>query len=276
MPVFLDETERKAVKAHPAATRYLRALVQRVARRAKWPGLVGPDTTVEWWHCAAEYLTDAAMAQALAPEPGVATWLRDAALSVARRGEDEWIGPPFRDHGEPKCGHLETAHLAWAVAVVLDLAGDIFPAAEQEELRAALRQHGMPLCLEWLRRSSSLTNWRCILTAGLAVPAAVLGDAEHLAAAKRQFAVCTQAFQPDGSYGESLQYGGYALSITASGCCAIRATPATGACSAPPTSLRACTTPARSKRRFRPTANQPAPCRERTCWSSPRTWRRES
>jgi hypothetical protein len=176
-------------------------------------GLTDASTdAVEWWHCASEYLTDAAMAHALKPDAQLALWLRTQTLAIARRPVGDWVGPDFRDHDtRPPVGHLETAHLSWTLAVVLDLAGQIFTEDERAEIAAALREKGIALCRCWLERARTLTNWRCILLAGVAVPAAVLDLDEDIAFAVGLFPACADAFQADGSYGESLQYGNYAM-----------------------------------------------------------------
>lgn len=151
------------------------------------------------------------MAHALKPAPPLGVWLRETALAVARRPEDDWIGPPFRDHAaRPAAGNLETAHLTWGLAAVLDLAEEIFTESERRELCDALRDKGIALCRRWLDRNDHLTNWRCMMNAGVAVAAAVLNDREALAGTREEFLRCQDAFQPDGSYGESLQYGNYA------------------------------------------------------------------
>ena len=54
-----------------------------------------------------------------------------------------------------------------------------------------------------------LANWRGILTSGVVVAAAVLGDEALLDEYVPELSRCALAFQPDGSYGESLQYGNY-------------------------------------------------------------------
>jgi hypothetical protein len=216
MSLFFTDSERKAVTAargdEPLRS-FCWALVSRAERRAASPGLSGRRDTADWWHLAAEYLTDAAMARAILvqPSPPLEAWLRDATLSIARRPVDDWIGPPFRNHAlTPPVGHLETAHLTWALAVVLDLAEDLFTESERKEICTALREKGLALCQRWLDANNHLANWRCVLNAGVAVAAAVLDDKAALARASAEFSRCVDIFQSDGSYGESLQYGNYA------------------------------------------------------------------
>lgn len=214
MPIFLTDAERAAILASrdEGLLDHRWNLNARCTRRAAQPGLTGPDTTVEWWHCANEYISDAAMCWALKNDAQIGGWLRAATLEIARRPLADWVGPWFRDHRQdPPCGHLETAHLSWAVATALDLAPGVFTPAEQDELRAVLRDRAMPLCLRWLDTHHHLANWRCILTAGYAVPAAVLDDAAALDRSVELFALAQECLQDDGSSGESLQYGHYAM-----------------------------------------------------------------
>jgi len=188
--------------------RFWAALQWRVSKRVAQPSLLGPDATTAWYYPAAEYLSDAAMYYALQPDQAVARWLRQVTLGIVRMPAYDWTGPAFRDHSEPYVGHLETAHLCWAVASVYDLAREVFPEAEREEIRQAL-QMGAELCGRWLQNNTHLANWRGIMTSGVVVVAAVLEDESTLNAYLPELRLCHQAFQPDGSYGESLQYGNY-------------------------------------------------------------------
>lgn len=214
MPLFLSDHERQAILAsHDEGLLDHRwNLAQRCARRAAHPGLHGPDDDAEWWHCAFDAVSDAAMCWALKQDPAIGGWLRGTVLDLARRSVEDWVGPWFRGHGQdPPCGNLETAHLAWAVATALDLAAEVFTPAEQDELRTVLRDRAMPLCLRWLDTHPRLFNWRCILTAGYVLPAAVLDDEAALDRSADLFALAQECLQEDGSSSESLQYGHYAM-----------------------------------------------------------------
>lgn len=214
MPLFLATEERQGIlqPSLPLVDDYRWALDRRCAKRTRNPGLMTPDTTTEWWHCCAEYVFDASMQHAIKPDPLVDGWLRGVVLDLARRSEDDWVGPWFRNHDSaPALGHLETAHLSWALSLALDLAGDVFTPAEQDELRSVLRQRAIPMCLRFLETTRSLANWRCVLLAGATVPAALLDDRPTLARCASEWRHCVEAFQDDGSYGESLQYSHYAM-----------------------------------------------------------------
>ncbi|MEX2605721.1 MAG: heparinase II/III family protein [Kiritimatiellia bacterium] len=214
MALFLSQTERDHFlslrKKCEVAQGLFWGLNARVSDRAASPGLSDRNTTSDWWHHAGEYLSDAAMMHAYKPNPQLDAWLRAATLEIVRRPIADWVGPWFRNHSADATGHLETAHLSWGVAVVLDLAGDVFTDAERKEIRSGLREKGMELCLRYLQHNQIFMNWRSVLTAGLAVAAAVLGDEGVMQEAKRHYETCCGMFQEDGSYGESLQYGNYA------------------------------------------------------------------
>lgn len=221
---FLTAAERSAIQnqlqtrdsleRQPLLSRFRAALHERVYARVATKGLLGPDATTgtpaaPWYYPAAEYLSDAAMLYAIEPDQRLANWLRTVALDIARTSAYDWAGPAFRDHSEPLTGHLETAHLCWALATAYDLAKGAFSESEQAELRQALADKGIPLCQRWLAANNHLANWRGILTSGVVVAAAVLGDEALLDDYVPELRVCALAFQPDGSYGESLQYGNY-------------------------------------------------------------------
>ena len=215
MSVYLSDEERRTVIAARESgdllvNRFWTALMARTGRRAESPGLLSLGQDAEWWYPAAEYLSDAAMAYALEPNEPLAAWLRDVGLSVARRPEADWVGPWYRDHDtHPAVGHLETAHLCWGLAAVIDLASDAFQPSEQDEIRSALRDKGIVLCRRWLQRNTHLANWRSVLVAGLAAAAAATGDRQSLELATEETLIGAQAYQPDGSYAESLQYSNY-------------------------------------------------------------------
>jgi hypothetical protein len=212
--LFLSATEKQAVlgalaEGDEAFLPFFTALQARVEKRAANPGLLGLNANVQWWYPAAEFVSDAAMLYALAPTEKVAVWLRDVTLGIVRRPESDWVGPWFRDHGQPFRGHLETAHLCWATASAYDLAKDVFTPGEQAEIREGLRQKGLTLCRRWLEHNTHLANWRGIMASGALVAAAALGAEAALEELVAEVVCCAGAFQPDGSYGESLQYGNY-------------------------------------------------------------------
>lgn len=225
--LFLSQSERAGVLASMNCEGFRTqwsALRSRVQARTASPGLPGRGISTAWWYQVAEFLTDAAIIWAVeynaptdsAAQPAtwhhdLSRWIRATTLSIVRRGEEDWVGPYFRDHTRtPRVGHLETAHLTIGVAVVLDVARPLFSDTEISEITAVLRDRAMPLCERWLDFAQRLNNWRCVLGAGLAVAAAVLQDDRRLARARSEYLLCCELFQRDGSYAESLQYADYA------------------------------------------------------------------
>lgn len=211
---FLTAPEKVSIlqrmgEQEPLTSVFFEALRQRVYVRVNARSLHAPEDATAWYYPAAEYLSDAAILYTLRPEPTLAGWIQMNTLTIARATVYDWVGPAFRSHAEPHCGHLETAHLCWALASVLDLAKEVFNEKEIQEIRDALCEKGIPLCRQWLKVNSHLANWRGILTSGMLVAAAVLGEEEILDIAVSEWQTCAKAFQPDGSYAESLQYGNY-------------------------------------------------------------------
>jgi len=214
MHLFISESERsqlleKIGKQEQPVTAFYLALKSRVYERVNRKSLTGADDATSWYYPAAEYLSDAAMLYCLFPEENLGNWLRSVTLDIARASEHDWVGPAFRDHSQPYTGHLETAHLCWALASVLDLAKEVFKENEEAEVKLALGQKGMKLCRQWIMKNSHLANWRGIMLSGLVVSAAVLENTLLLDELIPLLKQCFEAFQPDGSYAESLQYGNY-------------------------------------------------------------------
>ena len=220
MSLFLTTTEKQAVldskNRDPLLTDLFWALQARVRDRAIKPGLMSPDDHVDWWRVVAEYLGDAAMVYAIKPSEETAIWLRDVTLSITRRSALDWTGSSYRtlsikpEEASAK-GYLETTHIVWGLSMVLDLAADVLTADEQQEVKTVLAERGMPMCLKWIEATNHMANWYCVLTSGMAVAAAVLNDEHYLAKSREHLEGCSQVFQPDGTYSESLQYGNYAI-----------------------------------------------------------------
>ena len=214
MRIFITTFERDSILAKlrqkdELTCLFFDALKQRVYERTGRIGLASPEDSTSWYYPAAEYLSDAAMLHCLYPDEKLAAWIKSVTLGIARTSEHDWAGPAFRDHSKPYTGHLETAHLCWALAAVLDLAGEIFTIIEKKEIETALAEKGLELCERWIQKNTHLANWRGIMVSGVVVAAAVLGNEEILDAYIPELQQCAAAFQPDGSYAESLQYGNY-------------------------------------------------------------------
>ena len=212
--LFLTETEKArlvTIASNTPTAALLSAMQERVTKRAAFPNLTDKSATTEWWHHAAEYLTDAALVHAVRPTPAIDAWLRTCVLDIVRRPLADWSGPAFRKYdGGDMVGQLETAHLTWGIGIAYDLASDIFTDTEKAEIKTALQEKGMIPCKRFLDRTNRFHNWNCVLLAGYAVAAAVLEDEKAIAEANAWLPVAADHFQKDGSYGESLQYANYA------------------------------------------------------------------
>lgn len=211
--IFVSESELSAIleginRKDAALTTFYEALQVRVSKRLN-RNLSQLGETTDWYYPAMEYLSDAAMSYLIHPDVKVGNWLRNVLLEMVNRPTYEWVGPEFRDHSEPFTGHLETAHLCWATAIVLDLTPHLFEKSELELIRKSLLDKGIYLCMRWLSKNKHLANWRGIMTSGVVVGAAAIGATDLLDQFVPELSLCGQAFQPDGSYAESLQYGNY-------------------------------------------------------------------
>ncbi|TVQ25493.1 MAG: heparinase [Spirochaetaceae bacterium] len=219
MALFLSEREKDSLRTGERdsfCSDLYWALIRRAEQRASKPGLLSSDDSVDWWRPVGEYLSDAAMAYAVKPSETLSVWIRDVSLSLVRRPFQDWIGPAYRAHDPSKgeagqVGHLETAHMSWALSVVMDLATEVFTQEERSEVEQVVRDRGVALCLRWLETPQKVANWRLVMIAGVSVAAAVLNDRKLIDRAVAELKIGMQCFQPDGSYGESLQYGSYAI-----------------------------------------------------------------
>ncbi len=212
MSIFLTEEERQAIRhpnTDPVLSNLYWGIINRARHGAETPGFQTPETNSQFYHNFLEYATAAITACCLVDDPVLKTRTKHFILETAELPIDEWVGPVFRNHSTPLSGHLETSHLSIGVALALDLLPDLFSEDERKVLETALREKGIPLCREWLRRSGRIANWGSVLLGGVAVPAAVLKDEELLAKVRRMYDLQVQCVQPDGSYGETVQYSGY-------------------------------------------------------------------
>lgn len=214
MSLFLSDIEKTTFQEQSSRsiTKQLYTVMKaRVQRRALRIGLTEPEATTEWWHHVAEVITDAAFIRNIAPTATLDAWLRAVVLDIIRRPAKEWGGPSFRGYGDvDPVGTLETGHLSWSLAMVLDLVPDIFKEHEKDEIEKVLRTHGLDACRRFLEKTDFCHNWNCVLLAGFAATACVLDDSEAIDAAIAWFPLAADHFQTDGSYGESLQYANYA------------------------------------------------------------------
>jgi len=214
--LFLSAQEKQRLKKGLHEGENLCQVFWPLERRARQiceePGWSHRGTTVQWWHAIADYTMTIGGTYALRPSPAKAGWLRETALMIARRSEQDWVGPAFRSHHDSEpVGNLETAHLTCAVVFALDLAPEIFTEAEREELLSCLRDKSIVLCRRWFEQRNRQQNWGMILLSGLTLAAAMLHDDETLDWCAMEYHRRLELFQDDGSYGESLQYASFAM-----------------------------------------------------------------
>ncbi|MFD8153115.1 heparinase II/III family protein [Streptomyces sp. NPDC059720] len=204
------------------------ALVRTIGDRAeRWqrnPTLSVPGELPEWWHVAWERLGDVAFTHALHPDPESARWLRTETLRLCALPVDAWVGPYFRTRTAPLLGALETAHVGLGVAEVLELAPDIFTTREQRDVTDALVDHCLVLCERALRsyerqaelhaksrgeEGTALNNWYLVILDAFGAVSLLTGDDARIGTLPERCAQAARLYNGD-SYGESLQYFGYA------------------------------------------------------------------
>lgn len=225
-PTRLDAA---AVIARAAGSAELRALIGVIMdRAARWTAqqtLAVPGELIDWWHVSWERLGDVAFAQALSPDPARKAWLRDETLRLCALPADDWVGPFFRPRLTPMIGMLETAHVGLGVATVLELCPDLFDPAERASIEATLIDSCLLPCERALvaretgvdvtsaagpeRYQPSLQNWYCVLLDAYGAVALLTGDQDRIAALPERFNRAQGLHNAD-SYGESVQYWGYA------------------------------------------------------------------
>jgi hypothetical protein len=187
------------------------AMKRRCTDRTVVPGIIQPGDTKEWWHLAEDRLEDAAFAYYITGEDRLGNWLHDVVLSISALSADEWVGPWFRPKTNPPVGQLETAHICAAIAMVLDLCGELFTAEEAAGVKNEVRIKGFEACGRFLdnRTDSQKTNWDMVLLDGYASAAALLGDRDALMRVKNEYKNLEGLYNAD-SYGELIGYWDYA------------------------------------------------------------------
>ena len=215
MSIFMTKKELERIRTARNADTQLgtlwRALKMRTYKNTSENTLVQSSDTQQWWHLVWERIRDAASVYAVEPNDTLGIWLHDRVMELAELSEDAWIGPWFRQRTQPPKGALETAHIVNAVSEAYDLCPTLFTDTEKEQIIAALRERGLPMCREFLKsvRKPWINNWFCVIAGGFAAAAVILDDREAVREAVDYYRFCTTFYDADG-YGESLQYGNYA------------------------------------------------------------------
>ncbi len=194
------------------------ALRERTYRNTRYPGLVQPGDTQEWWHLCWERASDAAFVWHVERDEALGKWIRDVAFTIRDTADVEWIGPWFRDSSRPLIGQLETSHICVALCEILDLCDGLFTDEEKASIEVALRIKGMEPCLRYCqkiqREHTHINNWFSVILQGYGVCALYLKDE---AAIENTLAMLRDAYSlyNTDSYGESMQYCNYSSHILA-------------------------------------------------------------
>lgn len=106
--ILLSETELSDIRnsTDNQVCGFLNALRERTKINTAEDTLVQKNDTQEWWHLVCERISDAAFIYRLDRDENVAKWLHSRVLEICALPVDEWIGPWYRDHKEPKTGAL--------------------------------------------------------------------------------------------------------------------------------------------------------------------------
>ncbi|MGC5170084.1 heparinase II/III domain-containing protein [Microbacterium sp. DT81.1] len=215
---------RERSERDPRISRIVEVLIDRARLWASAPTVTQPGELAEWWHVAWERLGDAAFAHAMRPDEQIAEWLRAETRRLLALPVDEWVGPFFRTRTNPPIGALETAHVGLGVAEVLELCPELFDEDEREHIVAGLIEHCLLPCERAVtayegsaRRydesggaeGTPPNNWYMVLLDGFAAISLLSGDADRIATLPGRYRTASSLYNAD-SYGESVQYWGYA------------------------------------------------------------------
>ncbi|GGR53148.1 hypothetical protein GCM10010282_52660 [Streptomyces roseolus] len=215
---------RRRAARDPRVARLVQVITERAARWVSNPTLSVPGELPEWWHVAWDRLGDVAFAHAMGPHEAAARWLHDETLRLCALPVDDWVGPSFRPRPVPPVGMLETAHVGLGVAEVLELASEIFTPDERRVVTEALVDHcllpyerallgserGAELhALSGGEQGTALNNWYMVLLDAFGAVSLLIGDDDRTATLAQRYRTATALYNGD-SYGESLQYFGYA------------------------------------------------------------------
>ena len=208
------EVERlRAAKPESFQAHLYVALRERTYASTRCPGIVQPQDQQEWWHICWERISDAAFVWHMERNVTLGEWIRGVAFWLRDIAAEEWLGPWFRSKSYPLIGSLETAHISVALCEILDLCDGLFTAAEEESLKAALREKGMVPCLRFCERvqreHTHINNWYNVLLMGYGISALFLQDEAAIQNTLRFLQDSYSLYNAD-SYGESLDYSNYA------------------------------------------------------------------
>ncbi|MBU3191015.1 heparinase II/III-family protein [Clostridium bowmanii] len=189
------------------------AMQSRTMSNTKYPGIVQPEDTNEWWHIVWERLSDAAFVQLINPSESLGKWIRSAVLEICDKPVAEWRGPWFRGESNPPVGMLETTHVGVGVIMAIDLCPHLFSDEEHINFKNILKVKCQEPCRRFVdsvvENKDEINNWFVVLLNGFGVASLYLNDTQAIDKAIEYSHIAASLYNED-SYGESMQYSNYA------------------------------------------------------------------
>ncbi|NLC45216.1 MAG: hypothetical protein GX783_13160 [Clostridiales bacterium] len=216
MGFFISDAEIQELQRAPQNSKQqelYRIMKDRTERNTKEDCLVQSSDTQEWYHLVWERMSDATFVWAVERSESLGRWIRNRTLELVRLSQDDWIGPWYRNRGDPKpIGALETSHIALAVCEAHENCNELFTEEELQEIRSAIRDNGMNLCREFCEKTASerkhINNWFVVILNGFGTCALVLDDKEAIEQAIEWTHLASGLYNSN-DYGESIQYSNY-------------------------------------------------------------------
>lgn len=151
--------------------------------------------------------------------PVVGRFIRDYTLHAMTLDKWFWMGqvlrPYRRNGGKQRYADLHTLPFAQVLNALLSRCRELFSAEELELIESKYREYVLESCHDdLLRRKGGENNWNAILNGALLLSAKYFGDEPKAQLAVRRLKqYFDRQIESDGSYGEGVGYGMYALSV---------------------------------------------------------------
>ena len=151
--------------------------------------------------------------------PVVGRFIRYYTLHAMTLDKWFWMGQvlrPYRKNsGKLRYADLHTLPFAQVLNALLSRCRELFTAEELKLIESKYREYVLESCHDdLLRRKKNGNNWNAILNGALLLSAKYFGDVPKAQlAARRLKQYFSRQFESDGSYGEGVGYGMYALSV---------------------------------------------------------------
>lgn len=156
----------------------------------------------------------------LTGNPVVGRFIHDYTMHAMTLDKWFWMGQvlrPYRkNNGKFRYADLHTLPFAQILNALLSRCRELFSAEELKLIESKYREYVLESCYDDLlrRRKGYMNNWNAILNGALLLSAKYFGDEPKAELAVRQLKqYFSQKIEPDGSYGEGVGYGMYALSV---------------------------------------------------------------